>query len=67
MRSIGQNPTEAEIQSMINKVDADYNGIIDFPAFLSIMTPKMRDTDGNVVTSIGMPSSLLFNEWLMCI
>ena len=37
MRSLGQNPTEAELQDMINEVDADGNGTIDFPEFLSLM------------------------------
>lgn len=31
MRSLGQNPSEAELQDMINEVDADNNGTIDFP------------------------------------
>ena len=37
MRSLGQNPTEAELADMINEVDADGNGTIDFPEFLSLM------------------------------
>lgn len=37
MRSLGQNPTEAELQDMINDVDADGNGTIDFPEFLTMM------------------------------
>merc|ERR1712211_176304 len=41
----GQNPTEAELQDMINEVDADGNGTIDFPEFLSLMARKMKDTD----------------------
>eukprot|EP00438_Fugacium_kawagutii_P009822 Skav212323 [mRNA] locus=scaffold3374:166035:166867:- [translate_table: standard] len=43
MRSLGQNPTEAELQDMINEVDADGNGTIDFPEFLSLMARKMKD------------------------
>merc|ERR1712100_729404 len=45
MRSLGQNPTEAELQDMVNEVDADGNGTIDFPEFLTLMARKMKDTD----------------------
>ncbi|KAM3185934.1 Calmodulin [Hymenolepis weldensis] len=45
MRSLGQNPTESELQDMINEVDADGNGTIDFPEFLTMMARKMKDTD----------------------
>merc|ERR1711977_208946 len=45
MRSLGQNPTEAELQDMINEVDTDGNGTIDFPEFLSLMARKMKDVD----------------------
>jgi calmodulin len=34
MRSLGQNPSESELQDMINEVDADNNGTIDFPGTL---------------------------------
>jgi len=30
---------------MINEVDADGNGTIDFPEFLTMMACKMKDTD----------------------
>ena len=43
MRSLGQNPTEAELQD--NEVDADGNGTIDFPEFLTMMARKMKDTN----------------------
>ena len=45
MRSLGQNPSESELQDMINEVDADNNGTIDFPEFLTMMARKMKDTD----------------------
>lgn len=38
MRSLGQNPSESELQDMINEVDADNNGTIDFPGNSSIAT-----------------------------
>ncbi|KAH7868574.1 uncharacterized protein C8R40DRAFT_1134429 [Lentinula edodes] len=45
MRSLGQNPTDAELQDMINEVDVDGNGTIDFKEFLSMMAKKFKDTD----------------------
>ena len=45
MRSLGQNPTEAELQDMINEVDADRNGTIDFPEFLTMI---VRRTDSDL-------------------
>merc|ERR1712228_83023 len=41
MRSIGQNPSEAEIQDMVNQVDKDGTGSIDFPEFLMMMALKV--------------------------
>jgi Ca2+-binding EF-hand superfamily protein len=43
--SKGQNPTEHELKDMIEEVDADGNGTIDFPEFLTMMARKMQDTD----------------------
>jgi len=45
MRSLGQNPTEAELQDMIQEVDANGNGQIDFPEFLTMMSRKMHEND----------------------
>merc|ERR1712187_1078401 len=45
MRSLGQNPTEAELADMVNEVDADGNGTIDFSEFLTMMARKMKDSD----------------------
>ena len=44
MRSLGQNPTEAALEDMINEVDADQNGTIDFPEFLNLMAYNMKGT-----------------------
>ena len=45
MRSLGQNPTETELQDMINEVDEDGGGSIDFTEFLTMMVKKMKITD----------------------
>ena len=39
------NPTMQELQDMINEVDANDNGKINFDEFLSLMARKMKDTD----------------------
>lgn len=56
MGSLGQNPTEAELQDMINEVAADQNGTIYFPEFLSLMARKMKlcsSLQDSMVTSDG--------------
>eukprot|EP01120_Amphizonella_sp_Union-15-10_P012452 TRINITY_DN552_c0_g1_i1.p1 TRINITY_DN552_c0_g1~~TRINITY_DN552_c0_g1_i1.p1 ORF type:complete len:150 (-),score=49.03 TRINITY_DN552_c0_g1_i1:81-530(-) len=45
MRSLGQNPTEAELQDMIHEVDANNSGTIDFPEFLTMMAKQMKNED----------------------
>merc|ERR1719291_854175 len=45
MRQLGQNPSEAEIQDMVNQVDKDGTGMIDFPEFLSMMSLKQESED----------------------
>uniref|UniRef100_A0A1I8ESN8 EF-hand domain-containing protein n=1 Tax=Wuchereria bancrofti TaxID=6293 RepID=A0A1I8ESN8_WUCBA len=37
MRSLGQNPTEQELLDMVNEVDIDGSGTIDFPEFCQMM------------------------------
>ena len=44
MRQMGQNPTKAELQDMINEVDTNGNSKIEFPEFLTMMARKMADT-----------------------
>ena len=45
MRALGHNPTEAEIQTIINLVDTDQSGSIDFQEFCKLMSTKMREMD----------------------
>ncbi|ESR33297.1 hypothetical protein WN944_025840 [Citrus x changshan-huyou] len=45
IRSLDQNPTEEELQDMINEVDSDRNGTIEFGEFLNLMAKKMKETD----------------------
>ena len=39
------NPTDSELQDMINEVDSDGNGTIDFAEFLTVMARMMKNTD----------------------
>ena len=45
MRSLGQNPTDAEVQDIINEVDVDGSGSMEFPEFCIMMVKKMAETD----------------------
>jgi len=45
MRNLGQNPSERELTIMINDVDTDGNGTIDFKEFLGMMVRQMKGID----------------------
>lgn len=45
MRSLGQSPTEEDLRQMINEVDADGSGTIDFAEFLTLMARKIKTKD----------------------
>lgn len=44
MRRAGQNPTDVEVQDMINKID-DGSGYLDFSDFCLVMQEKSREFD----------------------
>jgi len=45
MLNLGQNPTDNELQDMINEVDADGSGTIEFDEFVQMMRKKSKDTN----------------------
>ncbi|CAE7602131.1 unnamed protein product [Symbiodinium microadriaticum] len=53
MRSVGQNPSDKDLEDMVSEVDADGNGTIDFPEFLTMMTManKKSDSDAELVAA----------------
>ena len=44
MVSMGQNPTDDEINEMMREVDLNQDGLIDFEAFMILMTKSSPDT-----------------------
>ena len=45
MRNIGQNPTDSELRDMINEVDVDGNGTLEFEEFCNLMARQMKDSN----------------------
>ena len=45
MRSLGQNPTDAEVQDLINEVDVDGSGALDFQEFCMMIMKKMSESN----------------------
>lgn len=45
MRSLGQTPSEAEVSDMVNEIDMDNDGTVDFSEFMTMMARRMRTTD----------------------
>ncbi|XP_030387879.1 caltractin-like [Scaptodrosophila lebanonensis] len=45
IRALGRQPSDAELQDMINEVDADGNGSIEFPEFCKLLETKLTDLD----------------------
>lgn len=42
MRTLGQNPSQKEIEAMIKEIDQDGNGEIDFDEFCKLMVKQME-------------------------
>ncbi len=62
MTKLGQNPTKDELEIMINSVDADKNGTIEFEEFLVLMAEKVKkvDAEEEIRQAFRFPSLLSF-------
>lgn len=47
IKSLGQNPSDEELQEMMREVDSDDSGTIEFGEFLNLMARKMKVTKTN--------------------
>lgn len=45
MRTLGRNPTEEEIMNIMNEIDVDHNGKLDFSEFTIMMRDKLSGED----------------------
>jgi len=45
LTALGNNPTEADLTIMMQDVEVDHEGFIDFTSFLSIMAQKIKNSD----------------------
>ncbi len=45
MRAMGQNPTEVELQDIINELDENGDGSVDYGEFYKVMSKKIKNND----------------------
>ena len=45
MRRAGQNPTEEEVQTIINEYDVDGSGVLELREFCDLMYNKLMECD----------------------
>ena len=46
LRSLGQNPTDSQVHDMINELDVEGTGLIQFNQFVKFMI-KLRSNEGD--------------------
>ncbi|KAH8893889.1 EF-hand [Thozetella sp. PMI_491] len=45
MKSLGLNPSEAELQDLVSEADLNKDGVINFHEFLTLMSQNVKETD----------------------
>lgn len=45
LKNLNQKPSASDLKEMIDEIDTDGNGLIDFDEFVDIMASKMKDND----------------------
>ena len=43
LRTMGQNPTDSEVNDMINEVDVDGSGVVEFEEFVNFFCRLMKN------------------------
>ncbi|XP_052097729.1 calmodulin-A-like [Mytilus californianus] len=51
MRSIGQNPTEADVEAILTRYDGDGNGKLDFNEFLGMIVDKLNNPETELLNA----------------
>ena len=46
LRSLGQNPTDSQVHDMINELDVEGTGLIQYDRFVKFMI-KLRSSEGD--------------------
>lgn len=54
MRSLGQSPSEADIKGLIEEVDLDRSGSIDFDEFRTLMIARQGDRESRLKLAFGI-------------
>lgn len=54
MQSLGQNPSDSQLQEMIQEVDLDFSGTIDFEEFKALMIAQSGDRESRLKTAFNV-------------
>ena len=58
-RRLGERPSDKELKDMVDEVDEDKNGTIEFEEFLNMMAMRLRDIVNSEYGILSLQSELL--------